>query len=74
MPVFLRRIKMFVYNNVQSILQGISVAVTVWDSDPNNKFIPYDLVDEFVYDYADYPGKAAALISRSGLRKVQPSQ
>jgi len=33
------------------------VYITVWDSDQENLFVPYDLVDEYVFDYIKPAGE-----------------
>lgn len=55
-------------------MQGLSLVITVWDYDANNYFIPYDLVDEFEFDYVDYPGKAAVVVSGMGQRRYMPTE
>ena len=50
------------------------MAITVWDSDPDNKFIPYDLVDEFVYFYNDFPGKRTKYVDIFGKRLLSPTE
>lgn len=54
--------------------QGLSISVTVWDADQDSLFIPYDLVDEFVYDFDDFPGKAELVLNQDGERSSQPSR
>lgn len=31
--------------------------ITVWDSDQENLFVPYDMVDEFNFDYTKPAGQ-----------------
>jgi len=48
----------------------------VWDFDSDitgNGFITYDLVDEFVFGYNDYPGKAVQNFTEQGQRLYDPT-
>lgn len=51
----------------------MSVAITVWDEDPDNEFVPFDMVDEFYVDYTEAPGKALTPVVKYGSRKSNPS-
>lgn len=62
------------HSKVDFFYQGVSVAITVWDYDADNLFVPFDLVDEFYIDYYDYPGKDITRQSATGFRKTSPSE
>lgn len=59
---------------VTLMLQGFNLAITVWDYDADNTFVPYDLVDEFVYSYTDFPGKPSKYIDIFGKRLLSPTE
>lgn len=48
--------------------------VTIWDSDPQNQFVPYDMVDEFKFDFTDRPGAPVRTVVESGLRAEPKSK
>lgn len=54
--------------------QGVHIAITMWDYDAENMFIPYDMVDEFNYEYRQSPGTRATVVingDRKGAAKSQ---
>ena len=50
-------------------LQGLNVYITVWDDDPGEKLkVPYDLVDEFSFNFTDAPGAQPLVRVFDGVR------
>jgi len=53
---------------VVSLAQGVNIYITVWDRDQENQFVPYDLVDEFSFDYNEPRGLGTYYRQERGLR------
>ena len=47
-------------------LQGAHVKVKVWDKDQPKSFFPYDLVEEFSYNFDDDIGSDHRLVTIDG--------
>ena len=54
--------------------QGVNIYITIWDFDPENQFLKYDMVDEFSYDFTDLPGTSGKNLIISGIRPVEKSK
>lgn len=55
------------------MLQGANVYVTMWDRDQasaNSTFIPYDLIDEFSFDFFTPLGAPEVKYTEYGIRPV----
>lgn len=59
---------------VCSFIQGVNIYITIWDFDPENQFLKYDMVDEFSYDFTDLPGTSGKNLIISGIRPVEKSK
>ena len=55
-------------------MQGVNIYITIWDYDAENKFLKYDMVDEFSYDFTDLPGTSGKNLIISGIRPVEKSK
>lgn len=40
-------------------MKGVNVLITVWDSDQENLFVPFDMVDEFNFNYMAPAGQVS---------------
>lgn len=61
------------YNVASLFKQGVQIDITLWDFDPESRFLKYDMVDEFKYLFRDLPGTAAKLVTINGIR-AKPSK
>lgn len=46
----------------------------MWDSDKDDMIIPFDLVDEFLFDYTDKPGQNPRIVTVPGIRDPPKSR
>lgn len=52
----------------------MQIDVTIWDFDPENKFLQYDMVDEFNHVFVDLPGTAGRPVTITGTRPKSPTK
>lgn len=55
-------------------MQGVNIYITIWDFDPENQGLKYDMVDEFSYDFTELPGTTAKNLVINGIRPVAKSK
>ena len=55
------------------VLQGLNVYITVWDSDHEVQSVPYDLVDEFNFNFTGLPGAIPEITTFPGIRNPPKS-
>lgn len=46
----------------------------MWDRDDDSAFIPVDMVDEFLFDFNDAPGRDPRIVSVDGIREDPKSR
>ena len=49
-------------------MQGVNVYITMWDKDVDDMIIPFDVVDEFLFDYNERPGQNPRVVTVPGIR------
>ena len=58
----------------QLFYKGVNIYITVWDADAQQQQVPYDLVDEFNFNFTDTPGAQPLVRFYDGVRQVPKSR
>jgi len=55
-------------------MQGLAVSITMWDKDDDPRSpIPYDMIDEFVFDFTEPAGLNYTEYTMPGIRTANKS-